>query len=196
MPILPVAPIQNFELVRDRIGQILADEFSAQSVTPVIYKERIVPFDKTDLNAINVVFSKGNFDSKTQIDRDGVHVFNVDCYVSAKTTSSLQGDVKANLLLQKTLGIVGYILSASQYNTLLFSRPFIKHTMVKSIQFANTGTNQDAISVVMGRVEFEVHVNENSRVVTPVVFGELHTTVKLEETDKGYVWSYTATLQS
>lgn len=188
MALLSPAPTQNFELILDRIGEILVDELSNQSVNPVVFKERIIPFDKTDLEAVNVALAQGDFTSKTVVDRDGEYQYNIDCYVSSKSSTTDRADKLANLKLQKLMGVVGYILSASQYISLLFPKPFIKHTMVRSMRFADTGNNHDAITTVMGRIEFMVHANENSAIVSGVDFVENITTVKLNETNKGYIW--------
>jgi len=187
MAVLPSFPTQNFELIRDRIGEILTDELTNQSIDSVVYRERVTPFDKTDLECLNVSLAQGDYTSKTQIDTDGEYQYNIDIYVSKKTTETDAADKLANHRLQKLIGIVCYILRASQYRTLLFANPLISHTMVTNFRIADT-VNQDATTTVMARVQFNVNCTEGSGLSDTIELDKNTTTVKLHETDKGYIW--------
>lgn len=185
---LAIAPLQAFELIRDRIGLILADEFSEQTITPLIYKERMIPFDKTDLEAINISLDMADYQDKSAVHYVGNYTFNIDVYASSKTTSQGLADTASKLKTQKIIGIAMYILRATPYINLLFPPPFIVKTMITRVQIADNTNNQDAISVAMGRIVFEVHANESNAVVQGVNLISSITNVKLHETDKGFIY--------
>jgi hypothetical protein len=195
MPITGIIPSQNFELVRDRIGQILALEFANQyvltsndDINVTVYNDRIIPFDKTDTPCINVVFASGNYPSKYEDKQDGSYTFNIDCYCTAPSTSSNEGGKKANQELQKILGIVRAILSNPLYRTLNFPMPSLSHVSVSGIQIASPENKQDASSMVMGRVTFMVNVIETVELSLANTLAGSITSVKMEETDLGYYW--------
>jgi hypothetical protein len=74
-------PEQNFELVRDRIAEILADEIAAQSaivpLTPemdaTVHLERFVPFSQVDMPCVNVVFSSGAYENQNTLTSENWH---------------------------------------------------------------------------------------------------------------------------
>ena len=66
---------EGFEYVRDRIAEILADEFDHQyyltgdvlfDLKDKVYVERSVAFDREELSAINVSVGSGTYGSKHQ----------------------------------------------------------------------------------------------------------------------------------
>ncbi|MEY5041025.1 MAG: Flavobacterium phage [Bacteroidota bacterium] len=185
---LAIAPLQSFELIRDRIGLILADEFADQSITPLIYKERMVPFDKTDLEAINISLDMADYQDKSALHYVGNYTFHIDVYASSKTTSQGAADTASKLKMQKIIGIAMYILRATPYINLLFPPPFIVKTMITRVQIADNNNNQDAITVSMGRIVFEVHANESNAFVQGLNLVSSITNVKLHETDKGFIY--------
>lgn len=195
MAVLGIIPSQQFELIRDRIGVILADEFASQhtltsnnDIDVTVYNERIFPFDKTDTPCINVVFNSGNYPSKYSNKADAIYSFNIDCYTMAKTTTADEGGKKSTKNLHKILGICRAILSNSQYRTLLFAPPSLSHVEVTSINIAEPQDKNDATSLMFGRLVFNVHVTESVKLIEAIQFANSKTTVTLSETDKGYFW--------
>ena len=96
--IIPDAiPPRAFEIIRDRIARILADEIPSQATLKSdpdlalineIFVERFVPFDHTEVPAVNVSLSNGDYDNFTQIDQTGTYIFNVDVYANSNTIGS------------------------------------------------------------------------------------------------------------
>ena len=60
--------------------------------------------------------------------------------------------------------------------------------MITRVQIADNNNNQDAISVSMGRIVFEVHANESNAIVQGLDLVSSITNVKLHETDKGFIY--------
>ena len=138
-----------------------------------------IPIDLT------VNLNNGDYLNQSQLESEGVYIFNVDCYASAKSDTSESGDKKATLKLQKLLGSCRAILENSQYKTLGFATPFISNRHIQSITISEPG-RQDALSTVMGRLQMSVRVNELSEVKDADTLTDFLTTVKLFETEKGY----------
>lgn len=191
-----VIPRQNFELVRDKIGEILATEFAAQfaltsnsELNATVHVERIVPFDNTEIPCINVLLSRGNFDNMTAKKSDGTYQFNIDVYAKSKSSENQGGDSRASFIMQKMVGMAMAILENPRYRTLAFAPPSVAHTQVSDISISDPTNNQDAESVMMGRLTFQVRINENVELLTANPIVGYETTVTLSETEKGYVFT-------
>jgi hypothetical protein len=190
-----IIPQQQFEIIRERIGAILADELSNQSTLSggtyanlAVYIERFIPFDKTEFPAINVALNRGDYDNKDVTATDGTYTFYIDVYASAKSSEDYGGDYAAMAGLQQLLGMCRAILENPVYRTLGFAPPSISRVTVRSIQVGDPN-NHDATSSVMARVELGVRVAEAVELIDTIVFKENYTTVKLGLTDKGYLWA-------
>lgn len=191
-----VIPRQNFELVRDKIGEILATEFAAQfaltaneELNATVHVERIVPFDHSELPCINVLLSRGDFENMTAKKSDGTYQFNIDVYAKSKSSQNQAADVRASFIMQKMVGMAMAILENPRYRTLSFAAPSIAHTQVSNISIIDPTNNQDAESAMMGRLTFQVRINENVELLTANTIAGYVTNVRLDETDKGYVFT-------
>jgi len=193
-----VIPPQAFEVIRDRIGRIIAEELDNQfqiSYNPDFrvknWIERFLQFDKTELPSVNVIFGEGTYDGQTTIQSDGTYKFHIDCYVNAKTNQGGPGDVRAMGKLHRLLGLCRAIIDDSRNKTLQFSvRPgFIMYRHVESIQIENPRQKEhDADSSVMGRLTVVVKAPEITSYSQPRNLASFITTVKLADTDRGYLW--------
>jgi len=195
--IIPAAiPTQSFELIRNRIAEILVQELPAQAtfladtkINATVYVERYVSFDLTELPAVNVSLNRGLYAEQTQKSTDGTYTYNIDCHTSAKSTSAgARGDSLSMFQLQKLLGVCRGILEDTRYNTLGFARPFIESSKITTIDIGNA-TEGDATSSVMGRLTLVVRANEQKGVVTPELIAGYDTQVKLGLTEKGYIFT-------
>ena len=98
---------QNYELIRDRLGEILAVELANQTVltgtefVKAVDIERLIPYDETDYPVINVVFNNGDYSNKQQTQSDGYYKYFIVGYVKAKTNNSERGDKLATNKLHK-----------------------------------------------------------------------------------------------
>jgi hypothetical protein len=190
-------PQQAFELVRERIGLILKEEISNQvlyyrpDIDAAIWMERSTAFNDSELQEgpqVNVSMDRGSYDNKDVNGVDGSYTYNIDVYAQSKTTSAAWGDYNANIIVQKLLGICRYILDNPVYKTLAFTPPFIERVNVGEIRMATPG-NLDADNVRMGRLTLNVRVAENEALLTANAIAGYESSVKLYETEKGYVFT-------
>jgi hypothetical protein len=193
-----IIPPQNFELIRDKIPVILTEEignqYTLQGNNPDldvdVFSERTIPFDTASIPAINVLLSKGNSNFFTAVDGVYVYTFFIDVYTKAKSTDAGKGGSLSSRKLHKLLGTVRAILENPAYRTLDFPTPSLEHTAVTDIAISDPKNNQDTESVMMGRVTFMTYIRENTQLITPLPLAQSHTSVTLDETDKGYKYSY------
>ena len=185
-----------FELVRDRIASLLADEISNQAtlqsnpdLNATVYLERFIPFANTEVPAINVMLSRGEFGLQTSMTTDGNFSFDIDVYHSSKTTSTARGDTNAMMKLQRLTGLICAILTNQRYRTLGFTAPFIENTSLVSIKTADPVDNKDASSLVFSRIIFSVRVSDRNLLMQPTLISGYDTQVLLNGTLHGYIFS-------
>ena len=189
---------QSFEIVRDRIGRILAEELENQyklTLNPLLkvsnWIERFLPFDNTELPSVNVMLAEGTYDGQTAIQTDGTYRYYIDVFVNAKTKPGDAGDQKAMRGLHKIIGICRAIIQDARYKTLGFPTPsgFIMNRHFESIQIKEPKQkDNDLMSTAMGRLILSVKVPEVTSYIQPVSGQFMATTVKLESTERGYRW--------
>jgi hypothetical protein len=188
---------QSFEVVRDRIGRILADELAAQAsmsgntdLRVFNWIERFLPFDNPELPSVNVKLGEGTYGGQSQIQSDGTYRYYIDAYVKAKSHQDDPGDQKAITKLHRLLGVCRAIIEDPRYKTLGFVTPagFIMNRHFESIQIQDPG-KQEMESMVMGRLVLSVKVPEYpGGFVVGTAFREMRTTVMLDSTERGYLW--------
>lgn len=196
MPLLIGAiPEQNFEIVRDRIGIILADELPSQATLNAnpdldakVSSERFIPVGHTDTPLVNVALARGNFDNNKVVSTDGTYTYFIDVYTSSPSSDGVDGDAEASRKLHRLLGVIRAILEAPVYNRLGLAPPSLSNTTVVDIQIQEPVNNQDAASVVMGRITFSVRVCERVELIVGNLIDSYQTTIKLNDTDKGYFY--------
>lgn len=190
-------PKRGFELIRDRIGEVIADEFANQATLDTnelafqasVFVERSTPMDKTE-RSINVSLAKRDPGlMTTQNSQDGYYEYHIDCYSSSPSSSAYDGNAMASITLHRMTGAIHCILTDSRYNTLGFSTPFIENVNVSSIQFADPLGSKDASSVMMGRITVIVRYPDKSNSITPILINGYQTSVFLSSTSLGYVFS-------
>tara|TARA_R110002167_G_scaffold110087_4_gene280339 strand:+ start:4553 stop:5161 length:609 start_codon:yes stop_codon:yes gene_type:complete len=190
-------PEQNFEIVRDRLALILADEIAAQAaiapLTPeldaTVHLERFVPFSQVDMPCVNVVFASGSYDNQNAKTVDGLYKYNIDVYAKAKSTSTDGGDKLASIKLHSILGICRAILESPQYRTLGLAAPSLQRVTVVDINVEEPKNTQDGSSVIMGRLTFDVSVCEGVQLQIANNIAGWETSVEMDETDTGYKFS-------
>lgn len=184
-------PLQNFEVIRDRIGEILAQEFAHQhdtyaGINPTIWIERATPFDDTELPAINICLDQGDYDRKTIRKVDGQYVYNIDCYASAATSATVRADKLASIDLHRLIGMSRAILEHPGYSTLDYAPPFNCSVAISGFKIGGTSNNQDAGSTQVGRITYSVSVPESIELQKAITLTTSTTIVNLALTDKGY----------
>jgi hypothetical protein len=193
-------PRQGFEVVRDRIGEILADELYNQLLMSGnylfdlrVWVERFVAIDKTEVPCINVVYSNTDYSGSPVINNNGANEYYIDCYARAVTTDDERADQAAMIKLQRLMGVCRYILTDPKYVTMGYAigtgySPFIKRRYIKKMIIDEPG-QYDATSSVRGRIVFAVEFNETYSLITPPPLTDKSTILKLNETDKGYYYA-------
>jgi len=181
-------PEQNFEKIRDRIGLILSTELAAQTVASDIKKvwiERSIPFDKTELPAINVVWDNASYDSHNPKDRRGENQYFIDIQYEFTHTSTEKGDIAGSKKAQRIAGIIAYILSSGEYYTLDYDPGLIQSRWIADLKIGRISEG-DALHNVVARVSFKVVANEEVGNLSGVA-GKIFTSqFKINESEKGF----------
>ena len=178
----------NFEIIRDQIAIILANNVVSQMVKAAaeakdpelwnlkIFTERSNPFEKflndeTEITPIvNVWYDNGNFDqSGSNIVSKQKHdiTFNIDCYgfgVSEDEPGEghLPGDEKAAKEVQRAIRLVRNILMSST-NTYLGLRGVVWQRWIRNITVFQPQIDARTVQNVVGsRIAFEVSCTERS----------------------------------
>lgn len=194
-----IIPSQSFEIIRDRIGLILADEIDNQAVLNydpdldlVVWVERTVPYDKAELPAVNISLARGTYEGQTVIQTDGTYLYNIDVYANSASTISDDGDSDSKFKLHKILGICRAILENSQYKTLGFPPPFIMNRHIVDLNIAETNA-QDGKYTSMGRLVLSVRVPENSQIPSAELIDGISTSIRLAQSNQGYYYQFGTT---
>lgn len=187
---------QAFEIIRDRICEILTDEISNQfaltqdsNLNLKVWKERSVPFDHSELPAVNVQLVRGEAVTQDAKSTDDTYTFFIECHSKAKSTDDENGDVKATLRNHRITGVVRAILHDARYITLGIEAPFIINRRVQSIEFAMVETATDTLSIAPSRISFAVKVPEKVDLKSVRIIEGFQTQLKLNETENGFFYS-------
>lgn len=194
-----IIPLQSFELVLQRLGEILALEFANQHVldnafvAPRVYINRFIPINaETEVPAINVSYYHGKYENENVKKQDGVYVFNIDVYTAAPTTSEVSGDTKSRSLMDRLMGMVRSIIMNPAYLTLGYTAPssIVIGRTIHQMLILQQGEVADMLSSVCGRVQVMVKAIETMELVVGVPLHLLTTKVLLNESDKGFYYEY------
>lgn len=182
---------RNFEHARDAIGAILFVELDSQAdihqdetIRANVWINRIKPFDKSELPAINVRIATLSFENKYQGCATGEDRFIIDLSVRDKDES------KSLMICQKIAGIIHAILEDSQYKTLGFNPPFNNNSIVSSMQFSDILPGQDATNISSAVITYDITLIEETEALTAPIVQEHLTGVLLAETDQGYQYQW------
>lgn len=185
---------QKYEVIRDRIAEIIVDEIEGQKALgnniglKYLYLENHIPVSHTSLPCIVISTSKGTYKNKSQISIDGNYDFYIDIIAKKKATTNENGDKLSAVYVQKVVGMIRTILESPVYNTLGFTKPFSCRSIISGIEFG-TIKDVDEENVQLGRLTFNIDVPESMKFVDPVLIYEYVTSVKLGESNSGYLFS-------
>lgn len=186
-------PPQNFELVRDRLAFVLQAELENQQylgadiIVPTIYIERGVPFNDTELPAINIQYSGGAYGNKDVTQVQGTYTYYIDVMAQNSTVGIERGDALAMIAVQRIAGLIRAILDNPLYITLGFSRPSLGHVECSSMQIADRG-DTDAKNSAMARVLYTAQVAEGNQLITAPEFAAAYSTIKIDVSDAGFMY--------
>lgn len=192
---------QAFEIVRDRIGRILAEELANQLVLNPglgfgcqVWIERSLQYGQAELHDmahVNVCLGEGSYGNQDQTQSEGTYKYYIDAYVNSKSNEDDRADTRASIKLQRILGICRAILENSKYKTLGFTAPpgFIGNRHYESLQIQNPNQKKhDGDSSLMGRLTFSVKMPEANGLALTIESKTYTTTVRLDSTEMGYLW--------
>lgn len=187
----------NFELIRDRIAEILMVELANQSAMSYIdyldadvYVERFIPADPAELvnrSMIIVSVSEGNHDNHDYTAFRGNVTYTIDVFTSSNTTNEEGGDQASTKRLEKLLGICSKILNSPIYKTLAFETSMIYRSKTVGFQIGQPKTPEQD-SIAMGRLNLMVLCNENLNLSDSIPLTGSDTQIKINQTQKGYLY--------
>jgi len=197
--ILTAIPDQAFELVRDRIAEILLVELAAQATLQTdvevkallndvkIFSERFHPLNEAEFFGVEIFLFTGDYDNKSAGSARGSYTFYLDCFGRAASTNQQEGDVRSSLKLQKLIGIIRAILESPNWTTLGFTPPnqFVGRTEVKGIKRTEEKNTQDSGNIMFYRIVFDVIATEGTDANVGVPWAQSDTVVTIEETALG-----------
>lgn len=187
----PIPP-RAYELIRDRIGNILAVELMNQEAITYdelfdvpVFVQRSKPVNQDEPKIINVSFDTGRFSGQTVISANGDFTFYIDVIVTGQSTQTGRGDVLTNYNAQKLAGVCCGILEDPQYITLGFNRPFIGRSHVTDIA-PGMIERGEATELSVVRITLNVFCLQNEPAITGIPLSQNLTTVHLGETNLGF----------
>jgi hypothetical protein len=182
---------QYYEIIRDRIVDILFDELLNQytigyddDFNVAVTGERFVAIGLPEVPIINVSLANGNFDNKHIGFSDGAYTFNIDVYSNSSTED---GDRLSTIHLHKLLGACRAILENPAYKTLGFNPGFIRRVGVQGFDIAEQRSN-DSRNNAMGRLVFNVSATEYSPFKEPELIAGMNTEVKISDSEVGFLY--------
>jgi len=194
--IVNAIPPQNFELIRDKIAEILYLEIENQWILTydndlrlAVWVERTIPFDHTEMPAINVSLASGSYDNDSPKSSDGTYLYNIDVFTKSAKVGTTNGDQLAAIKMQRLLGVCRAIMRNNAYFVLGFAQPSLSNTKVTSLLINDASNHKDAEHVMMGRMVFSVRVPETVELKVANLIEGSDTAVKMSLTDKGYVFT-------
>jgi hypothetical protein len=188
-----IIPEAAFERIRDRIAIIICDEMDGQYKMTQdedlnikkTFLERSVPFDVSDLPAINVGVDSCTWDNKHQGNTRANVVITVDCVSSGVFTTEERGDTRSSKASQKIAGKVRYILEDPIYQYLDFAKPFIAKTLVSEMKFGMPSP-LDGKNVMLSRIFFHVEANDINKLIEPALLKEVHANISINDSGQGF----------
>ncbi len=194
MAITQAIPSQAFEVIRNRIGEIIANEFTAQKVItptwvqPTVWVERYYAFDsETQLPAVNVTFSGGSYLNETIVRSQAEYIYNINVSTASPSTSTANGDKLALLQMQKIVGMIRAILMNPIYVKLGYANNagIVISRRIESIRIGDKKDIQDALSDVVGQIVLVVNAIETTELGTGVEVQMVNSHVTLDESEQG-----------
>ena len=201
MPINGIIPAQNFKVVRDKIGAIIALEFANQytlTSDPDYHLStsigRSTPIDHSEMPFINILTGAMSLDSQDLGASDNTVTYYLDFYAKAKATSDNLADINAETILLKLIGTGRAILENPIYKTLDFAAGTIMNRHVTNIDVRDPQNLKDSVVTMSGRLTFVVRMIETTQLLDGDLITQYRTQVKMSDTDFGYEWqNYTQT---
>jgi len=197
--------IQKFELIRNRIADILIDEITNQITLQYsdlfiigVFIERFPTFDKTELPVINVSLARGSYDNEDVIQSDGTYTYYVDAFMRFSSVQNQDGSITdgsslAAIKVQRAIAFCRTVLKNQAYRTLGFAPPFLNNITVSEFNIANPD-REDMEHTIMARITVTVVAPETSELASARLLEGYDTQVLLGDSALGYVFSGTGSI--
>lgn len=183
---------RTYEVIRDRIGEILTIELLNQfNLTENIlfnvpvFVQRSKPVNQDEDKIINVSVDSSRYSGQTTLTANGDYTFFIDVVVTGASTSDGRGDVLTAHKAQKLAGVVAGILEDPQYITLGFAKPFIGRSHVMEIT-PGTIERGEVTELNVVRVTMNVQSIQSEVPQEGIPLTESATSVYLAETELGF----------
>jgi hypothetical protein len=188
---------RNFELVRNRLLEILIDEFTNQvaisyddDLAGITFSlEKFITPDFTSIPLINVLFASREKINKQQSSSMSTYVYHVDIYSRSKSTMVAGGDTLSKIKLQKMIGVADAILSNQYYKTLGYEPGFIGSVNCTSLDIGEGITGIDSTSTSIARLVVSVAMSDETQSGSILNITGFDTIVKIGCTNIGHFWS-------
>lgn len=195
--ITTIIPRQSFEVIHDKIGEILRLELDGQYAMTYdpdfeapIWKERDIPFNDSDLPAINLSLQQGDFNGQLQTlsQQTGEYKYMIEVIFNGKARDEKLGDTIAMTKVQKVIGVIRAILMSPRYVTVGFPKGAIEHRRVEGFMFGKP-VRQDSSHTCMGRMMFCVRAVDSWDFAGYEMANGTDAIVKLALTELGYKYT-------
>lgn len=192
-------PIEQraWKTVRDRIASIISIEMFNQAAIQYddrfdvsVYTERSAPVlieECRDSPVIVVSIDSISPEGYTQITRDDMTLFNIAIYSSQPANSSGSADIVSMDFNQSIAGMIDAIFSHPGYCRLGFPPPFIMRSEITSIKFG-VPDRQESAGISLSLITLSVRHGQKEPEDTGFPFGLNTTQVKVNETEKGFLY--------
>lgn len=191
-------PAEAFEVVRDRLVQILRDEIAEQAVISgdqnadaKVFKERVVPVGYEHTPAVNVMLEKVDYSGQTQLHTVSECLFIIDVYTSGKNGPNNTGDEQTSERGQKIARLIRGILEAPVYKKLDFETNFIQQSKVDTIKVSEPRDFKDSKHMMLVRVNYSCKASNSNVLQAAQELNLSETTVKIDDTELGHTYETT-----
>ncbi len=200
-----IIPTQKFELIRDRIVEILQDEYASQKAlcdahdpvipftVPTIYNERRGQVDFQEDEVIIVKLGRAIYSNEDGECAMGTYTFYIDVFgydqSESDTTDAFEGWYLSAKKLHKNFGIIRAILRDKDYLQLGWSNDTtinIASTRIESFIPEVRSDGEDTNSETYGRMFFEVDAYEYVEDKTYTPIDSVTGVLEIEDTGDGY----------
>ena len=202
-------PLSSLELIRNQVAAVLLAELQQQSMlyqgvddtlsallaATTIWSERFEPFNDNELPAVQLFFFNADYDNKHQHSQRGTYQYYLDLFTSARGTTSGRATQLASRDAHRIMMIIYGILEHPRYYNLNLPDsvdPIIQGTQLVSIKRTEEENTSSGLGAMMYRIIYEVRVTETTLTIQGVPLQESDITVRIDETDLGYQYLYTA----
>jgi len=192
-----IIPTSGYQICRDAIGAIILLELTQQKINQgntlfpetiagQITLESMIPTDSVNEISINILPDEGEFIDHTQSQATGMYRYFIDIHTAGKSSAD------SALRRDKFMSMCLYIFNSAYYRTLGLPVPqgLIGGVYTKKFQVQDPHKREDSNYTSFARIQLMVKVQEVAGVWDGVPLQINNTIVKLELTNKGYIFVF------